>query len=111
MTEERRQENRITVTGTLCITYTEDSIKADVDSKNVSMGGMKFVTTRELGVGHEIEILVELSDGEKMPIDGEVIWVKAINTEEEPWYETGIKFVNMQEKEKKLLEKHIKERK
>ncbi len=82
-----------------------------VNIKDISVGGVCLRTSRHLDPSSSCKIKV-LSSSENIASDGIVVWSYLMGTKTEegtsqPYYETGLKFIEMNDKIKNSLEKYI----
>ncbi|HDY88765.1 MAG TPA: PilZ domain-containing protein [bacterium] len=82
-----------------------------VNIKDISVGGVCLRTSRHLDPSSACKIKM-LSSSDNIASDGIVVWSYLMGTKTEegtsqPYYETGLKFIEMNEKIKESLEKYI----
>ncbi|MFH1458955.1 MAG: PilZ domain-containing protein [Candidatus Omnitrophota bacterium] len=71
----------------------------NVKSENISTGGLKLITSRQMEIGTEVNIEISV-EGSLKPFyaRGEVIWVNQILAQEAKKFEVGIKFKRVMSK-------------
>jgi diguanylate cyclase (GGDEF)-like protein/PAS domain S-box-containing protein len=111
-TSERESESRVYKRfsiGNDCWAEINSSDKVSI--KDISVGGVCLRTSMHLDPSSTCKIKV-LSSSENIVSDGIVVWSYLMGTKTEkgtsqPYYETGLKFIEMNEKIKNSLEKYI----
>ena len=110
--EERRRDIRIDKT--LSVRYTvEKKPRLAINSvtKNISTGGMLLETCEKLMVETLLGLEIEIPNYRKaIAADGKVVWVKEnpqVDQAGKRVFNTGIKFVNMKDRQKEFLNQYI----
>ncbi|MCM8831020.1 MAG: Flp pilus assembly complex ATPase component TadA [Candidatus Omnitrophica bacterium] len=85
----------------------DKSIKEFTVTKNISAGGLLFISKEKIDVGNIIEVTIELPDGINTPIECLAKVVRLEEIEENKLYYIGICFLDMTSEQRFRLEKFI----
>ena|SRR3989338_929015 len=113
MGEEQRRFIRVTGRLVAVVTIVKTKKVRRALTKDISAGGICFVTEEILELGTALEVELKLPDREAPIIFlGEVAWSRPIGPKpksyQDPTAETGVKFVSIDPKERELIMQYAK---
>jgi len=62
---------------------------------NISMGGIRIFSDKELKIGKKLEIEIFLSAGTSVLATTQVVWIRELPPDSEALYDVGLEFVSM----------------
>ena len=78
--------------------------------EDISMGGVRVFTDDKHTIGDRLELDLFLPDGAAVCIESQVVWIESLPGKDAPAkFELGLKYVDVAEKDRKLLEAVLKE--
>ncbi|MDD5432947.1 MAG: PilZ domain-containing protein [Candidatus Omnitrophica bacterium] len=110
MHEEKRKHHRIKINCDLSAVYPDSSIVFLYYTENLCEGGVGIVLDKKMPVGGIVKLNIFLPE-QKLAIkcEGEVRWTSKIENKDKDkvLYQTGIKFINIQEKDTENIRKLV----
>ncbi|MGB9682041.1 MAG: flagellar brake protein [bacterium] len=109
---QRRENVRILITLSVIYTIKGEARVYEAYTKDISGGGVKLVLLEPLKIRDIIHLRISLPPPElSISTEGEVVWVyieeSLINNRTEKTYYAGIKFINIEDKERERLVRFI----
>ncbi|MBN1697474.1 MAG: PilZ domain-containing protein [Spirochaetales bacterium] len=105
---EKREYRRLDIN--IAVSYDLDKGRkwTETETKNLSAGGICLLTKEALQAGTHLTLKFRLPDtSESLEVRGEIMWNQKYVINDEEYYDNGIKFIAMSERERGLIGKYI----
>ena len=106
--EEKRKFIRLEVPVELKYIAEGETIRKDVTTKDISCEGLRFISNDEIKEGAILEFSLDVPNANNpVHINGNVVWVKRLSTEDGAPFEVGVEFAKIEEDNKNTFLKYL----
>jgi c-di-GMP-binding flagellar brake protein YcgR len=107
--EEKRKFIRLDIPVKVCYNLPGESAQT-IESvcRNISAVGVRFLAKSEIKPGSQIDLSLSLPDiNESIPIKAEVVWTKEDFSQGNRAFDTGLKFIHIDEEKRKIFLQYL----
>ena len=106
--QEKRKHKRVNShLMATCVTDQHHTIKVPLTGKDISEGGLRVTTNRELIKGGQVLVYLQLPrEDKRLEIPAEIVWIKPSETQKD-WFLVGMKFLFIGEEQQQQLRDFI----
>jgi len=97
MTENRIDQERRRFPRVMAPVYYRSPriLRAKNRVSNISLGGIRIFSDKELKIGKNLEIEIFLPGGDSVSATTRVVWIKPLPPEAEALYDVGLEFISL----------------
>jgi len=106
--EERRKFIRLEIPIELKYLIEGSPVRKEVVTKDLSCDGLRFVSEERIEEGASLELNLAIPNANNpVHINGNVVWVKRVSTEDGSPFEVGIEFIKIEEDNKNTFLRYL----
>jgi c-di-GMP-binding flagellar brake protein YcgR len=106
--ENKREYRRLDVSINVEYDISTHQVWVESESKNISAGGICLLTRQSIKPGTYIKLKFKMPDtAQYVQVTGEIMWNQKYIINNEEYYDNGIKFVAINDRDRELIGKYI----
>jgi Tfp pilus assembly protein PilZ len=106
--EEKRKFIRLEVPVEFKYILASGAARKNVTTKDLSCDGLRFISEEGVEEGAQLELNLDIPNANNpVHINGKVVWIKRLSTEDGSPYEVGVEFTKIEEDNKNTFLKYL----